>query len=64
MSYDYTPRPRLDGEMEKPIASRETCNDNSGANSHNELGSVISDYIISYQGQVTKYLQCVGVCNK
>ena len=52
MSYDYTPRPRLDGEMEKSIASRETCNDNSGANSHNELGSVISDYIISYQRQV------------
>ena len=55
MSYDYThvTRPRLDGEMEKPIASRETCNDNSGANSHNELGFVVSDNIISYQGQVT-----------
>ena len=54
MSYDYThvTRPRLDGEMEKPIASRETCNDNSGANSHNELGFVVSDHIISYKGQI------------
>ena len=48
MSYDYThvTRPRLDGEMEKPIASRETRNDNSGANSP-ELGFVISDHIIT-----------------
>ena len=57
MSYDYThvTRPRLDGEMEKPIASRETRNNNSGANSHNELRFVIRVYIIyniSYKGQI------------